>query len=99
MSCNRENVIWKDRNGKWNLGFFHCYPVDQDKEDWDYEWDVDYDFSTFDWVSTGHDTQEAAHLSWGGSNPGMWEVHEEPSEYTDEFDKMAATYRKQLTSW
>lgn len=94
MSCNRENVTWKGRDGKWNVGFFEFYETgDPSDEDWDYEWDVEYDFTQFNWASTGHPTQEAARNAWDGSNPGMWAINETPDAETDRFDKMVLDLR------
>lgn len=94
MSCNRENVVWKSRDGKWNIGFFDYYHVNQDSEDFDHEWDVEYDYDRFNWVSTGHATQEAAIDAWHGANPGCHQIHEEPDASTDRYDEMAKAYKK-----
>lgn len=87
MSFHRENVLWQSRNGTWNLGFYECH--EDGGEDSDPEWDVEYDFSRFDWVSTGHPTQKAARESWKGSNPGGGTLYEEPCDETDALDTMA----------
>ena len=64
-SFNRENVSWQSPNGTWNLGFFEVvWEGDEDPE-----WEVEYDFDHFEWVSTGHDTQNEADDAWDGSNP------------------------------
>lgn len=94
MSFHRENVIWKSRNGKWSMGVFDCYQTGEDPE-----WDVEYDFGTFSWASTGHASEEAAYQAWrddGGSNTGGGEVQHEPSEETDRWDIMATTYHNSL---
>lgn len=93
MSCNRENVTWKSRDGKWSIGFFECYPVNQDSDDWDYEWDVEYNDDAFDWASTGHDSEEAAYQAWNGANPGGTTVYDEPCEQTDRYDEMVAAWK------
>lgn len=73
MSCNRENVIWQSKDGTWNRGFYECFDVgDPCDEDWDYEWDVEYG-DGFEWLSLGHATEQAAHESWDGSNPGGYD--------------------------
>lgn len=69
MSQNRENVTWQSSNGKWNIAFYDFYYVNQDDEDFDPEWDVEYT-EDFNWVSTGHATKEAADRAWTGANPG-----------------------------
>lgn len=70
MSKNRENVTWQSQDGTWNLGHFTVIPGNTFDEDYDDEWDVDYDFSTFWWVSTGHPSPTAANNAWRGTNPG-----------------------------
>ena len=64
MSFSRENVIWQSANGTWNRGFFSAHVWGDDPE-----WDVEYS-DDFEWVSTGHPTEEAAWASWDGANPG-----------------------------
>jgi len=64
MSLNRENVTWQSKDGKWNRGFFAFYTTGED-----FEWDVEY-HDYFNWVSLGHATEEQAHDSWDGANPG-----------------------------
>jgi len=70
MSFHRENVIWQSNDGKWNRAFYAFYEVgDRHSEDHDPEWDVEY-LEDFNWVSTGHATQQRAEDSWHGANPG-----------------------------
>lgn len=71
MSFHRENVIWQSADGSWSRGFFTSFdaPGGGD-DDFDPEWDVEYDFGSFQWVSTGHATEDAAWASWRGANPG-----------------------------
>lgn len=92
MSCNRENVIWKSRDGLWSIGFFDYYDVNTDSEDWDHEWDVEYVYSVFNFASVGHATMESAMKAWEGANPGCHDVYEEPNETTDKYDRMAKEY-------
>ena len=87
MSTNRENVIWKSRDGTWNRGFYDFYQTGED-----YEWDVEYDHSSFMWASTGHATKEQANAAWTGSNPGGCWNFDTPNEETDRLDAMAAAY-------
>lgn len=94
MSVNRENVIWKSRDGTWNRGFFDFHNTgDPGDPDWDFEWDVEYDLDRFNWASTGWATENQAYQSWQGANPGGSNVYHEPSETTDTFDKMAKELR------
>lgn len=96
MSFNRENVVWQSQDGTWNLGFYRVLERFgySDDEDYDPEWDVDYDYENFDWLSTGHPSLDAARNSWGGANPGMW-VTESSVERVAELDEMAERFRKQ----
>lgn len=98
MSMNRENVTWQSEDGLWNLGMYTVLDGNIFDEDYDPEWDVDYDFSSFWWVSTGHRTEEAAFDSWHGSNPGGSTVvahSPESAEDCARFDQMAAACRKE----
>lgn len=97
MSKNRENVIWQSADGRWNRGFFETYPTKSyDDDDYDDEWDVDYDYDNFSWVSVGHLTEQAAYASWDGANPGGSTVYAHgesswPNEppVAEKFDEMA----------
>lgn len=95
MSVNRENLIWQSPDSTWSRGFFTCIPRSwsEDGGEPDPEWDVDYEMDSFEWVSTGHPTEEAAARSWDGANPGGHWTH----RYTDgaareslNYDVMAA---------
>lgn len=91
MSVNRENVIWKSRNGTWSRAFYDFYAVNQDDDDWDYEWDVEYT-DDFNWVRTGLASEDAAHAAWDGANPGGYTLISEPDAYTDKLDEKAAAW-------
>lgn len=95
MSCNRENVIWENEDGRWSIGFFDYYEVNTDSPNWDYEWDVEYDFSRFNWVSTGHATKDRAADSWGGSNPGGHII----CRYSDQTKDEIAEYNRMAREW
>ena len=69
MSFYRENVTWQSENGSWSRGFFSNFQVGDDPE-----WDVEYDFNRFEWVSTGHPSEYDADSSWPGPNPGGGET-------------------------
>lgn len=69
MSFYRENVIWKSMDGTWSIGFYKTIWTGEDPE-----WDVIYDYDHFEWVSTGHRSEESANSSWKGANPGGGEV-------------------------
>jgi hypothetical protein len=97
MSCNRENVTWQSESGSWSRGFFEFYDVGSDRDDWDYEWDVEYDHGSFCWVSTGHASAEAANESWRGSNPGgscAVAYSPETKVQCDRYDEMASKLKQ-----
>lgn len=97
MSFNRENVIWKSPDGAWNRGFFtaHTQSWKEDDDDYDPEWDVDYDYDEFEWFSGGHPSEEAAHASWKGANPGSCSINSDPSSNeAKDLERLAANYRK-----
>jgi len=94
MSFHRENVIWKSHNGLWSMGVFDCYQTGDDPE-----WDVEYNFNTFSWATTGHKSEQDAYQAWrddGGSNTGGGEVCETPNNQTQQWDTMAAAYQNSL---
>jgi hypothetical protein len=98
VSVNRENVIWQSADGSWNRGFYEFHNVGDDQEDWDYEWGVEYDRDEFNWVSTGHPSEQTARDSWSGSNPGGSEVvayTAESAEYSAELDAMAEKLKQE----
>ena len=95
MSFNRENIIWQSKNGTWSLGFFTVAWVD-DGPDADPEWDVEYDFGSFEWVSTGHVTDDSAYRAWDGANPGGYDLLPWSTAHAAEaekYDAMAKAYR------
>ena len=96
MSFNRENVTWQSENGTWNLGFFQCLEMLTGcDEDFDPEWDVEYNYSCFSWVSRGHATEDAAMNSWKGANPGGSEIcpfNEGNRKECEAYDKMAVEF-------
>lgn len=72
MSCNRDNVTWQSADKTWNAGFFSFTSFNTDSEDFDYEWDVDYNYDSFWFVTKGHKTPEAAQAAYtyDHMNPG-----------------------------
>ena len=95
MSLHRENIVWKSRDGTWSIGFYdYYYTGDTSDEDFDHEWDVEYDYSQFNWVSTGHPTEQAAHDSWDGCNPGSSQITSEPGPDTDRLDALAKAFKR-----
>jgi hypothetical protein len=95
MSFNRENIVWRSKDGRWSIGFYETTWVGSESDGYDPEWDVEYDFDRFSWVSTGHPTEEAAHRAWDGANPGGSIIVEEydPAE-CDKLDQMAAACKE-----
>lgn len=87
MSLHRENTIWQSANGSWNIGFNEVLGYNGP----DREWDVEYG-SEFEWVSTGHSTEEAAARSYDGANPGGSMVvpyNPQDGERTDRLNDLA----------
>jgi len=84
MSCNRENISWQSPDKTWNSGFYDFTQIGED-----HEWDVEYDFSTFRWVSTGWTTEEEAANAWLGANPGGGCTLTEIGEKSARLDAMA----------
>ena len=94
MSFNRENVVWQSQDGTWNLGFYRVLERFgySDDEDYDPEWDVDYDYENFEWLSTGHPSLDAARAEWKGANPGMMVVAS-GEDRVAELDAMAERFK------
>lgn len=97
MSKTRENVTWQSPDGTWNRGFYVCYDTgDYNDPDFDSEWDVDYHYDAFEWVSAGHATSDAADKAWGGANPGVRRIvtldpsNAQSVQQAEDFDNMAA---------
>lgn len=71
MSYYHENVVWQVQNGDWYIGFFARISGGFfNDEDYDSEWDDDFDYDRFEWVSGPHSTEREAILSYDGGNPG-----------------------------
>jgi hypothetical protein len=95
MSVSRECVIWPSENGRWSFGMYDCYPTgDQSDPDWDFEWDVEYNYDAFQFASTGHATIEDAYRSWHGANPGGYSAYEKRTPECSRLDMLAAAYLK-----
>lgn len=95
MSFNRENIAWQGQDGKWSIGFYECFEVNQDDDDFDPEYSVEYDFSRFEWAATGVATMKAAFNAYRGANPGHHSVLEWSDKSKAEIaklDSMAAEY-------
>lgn len=60
MSWNHESVAWQSKDKTWSIGFYPCTPHGSEDDGYDPEWDVEYDYNSFVWVSTGHKTVEEA---------------------------------------
>lgn len=88
MSFNRENVTWQSEDGTWSMGFYRVAWVDDEGDE---EWDVEYDHSRFESVSSGHATPDAAYDAWQGANPGgttIYKWSDENREAIERFDRM-----------
>ena len=96
MSFHRENVVWQSRDGSWNIGFFDVVWTGADPE-----WDVEYDYKTFQWASIGHADDCEAEDAWKGSNPGMSVImgYENNEEQCDAYDAMAQEYLAHPVPW
>lgn len=95
MSVNRENVVWQSKDKTWNIGFYDFSYVNQGSEDFDPEWDVNYDYSSFMWAATGFLTKDAAIASWKQANPGSHDVlpySDQTATEIAQYDLMAWAY-------
>ena len=91
MSVSRDNVVWQSADGTWSRGF---YAEDRWYPDDDGEPEVEFRHDEFDWVSTGHPTEDAAADSWHGANPGgrdtvpFPKTDEERAHWSDEVERL-----------
>lgn len=91
MSVNRENVTWKsNKTGKWYRGFFDYFQTGED-----YEWDVEYDFDSFNWAAGPFDTYERADNSWDGANPGG-RSQDEDDPRCDRYDELFREHQERV---
>lgn len=75
MSYYHANVVWQSSDGTWSRGFYTDMGAGGcDCGDETHEWCREFDSSSFQWVSTGHPTEDAAYKAWDGSNPGGCET-------------------------
>ena len=70
MSMNRENIVWQSPDGTWNRGFWAFEYNNEDDEDFDPEWDVNYFYDRFGQFRGGFATKEQAANWTPGANPG-----------------------------
>lgn len=97
MSFNRENVSWESKNGKWNIGFYSFYSTGaQDGDEEDSEWDVDYSWDSFWFVSTGHNTKMEAMNAYlrqhGNPDGGQTSQYKGNSAENKRYDAMAYAF-------
>lgn len=71
MSRYHANVIWQSADGTWARGFHPAVSWPDDPDD---EGGVEFDHSSFEWVSAGHATKDEASAAWDGVNPGYADV-------------------------
>ena len=90
MSFSRENITWKSKDGTWSRGMFATSWVGSESDGYDPEGDVEYDFSRFSWVTTGHPDEDAPMRAWHGANPGGGIDARDDDERIEELDRMAA---------
>ena len=99
MSTNRENVTWQNQAGKWRNGFYPFSYVNQDSPDFDYEWDVEYNYDRLTAVSREFATADEAYEqnTKGMSNPGgTYQVPFTEANRTEieRLERLAAEYRE-----
>lgn len=96
MSVNRENAIWKSPNGEWKMGLY-SYEVTGE----DYEWDVDYDYSSFSMVISGGKSAEDCIEKYFRTNAnaaGYSVFPDEPSssKAVEKFEKMHEALKQKI---
>ncbi len=101
MSLNRENVSWQSANGTWSIGFFEFRYVNRDSEDFDHEWDVEYDYTEFNWASSGHISAEAAYEAYARNhaNPGCGAIYYHPTAEDIEGQDLISQFERRLAAY
>lgn len=109
MSYHHENIVWQSADGSWSRGFYERIPGFRSSgdDDYDSEWDDEFDYGVFEWVSAGHSTANEAAAAWDGSNPGGYSecaYGDETAERIDRLDDMAAVLceaeaRRKVDRW
>lgn len=75
MGFNRENVIWQSSKNTWSRGFYRTYDTPYyNDDDYDSEWDVEYDYGSFENYRGGFATEEEAADWQPGANPGGYNL-------------------------
>lgn len=94
MSCNRESVAWQGKDKTWSIGFYSFTSHGSEADGYDHEWDVEYDYASFNWVSTGHKTVDEAEKAGskiygnsGGSQVVRW--HKDNLKEIASYEEMA----------
>ena len=83
MSVNRENAIWKSpATGEWKMGLYSFEYTNEGSEDFDYEWDVEYNYSRFSRVITGGKSADDCIEKYcrTEANAGSYNIYEDKPE-------------------
>lgn len=94
MSWNREAVAWQSKDKTWTIGFYPSSFYGNEADGDDPEWDVEYDYNRFEWVSRGHLTERAAtqagYDNFGNfGSPDLYPWRKEFSTEIAQFEEMA----------
>lgn len=94
MGWNHENAAWQSKDKTWSIGFFPATPQGDESDGYDPEWDVNYDYYSFQNVFTGFKTLEEARAAavrmygnYGGSQVLKW--NKENAGEIARYDQMA----------
>lgn len=103
MSFNWDNELWQSADGFWNRGYYERMtpPLSLQDEDYDPEWDDEFNYGSFEDVTTGFRTETEADNWEPHGNPGgstRTTVEDNPSRVL-ELDTLAAkcTHRRAST--
>lgn len=99
MSFNRDNITFQNQNGKWSIGFWNFYETNSyNNPDYDSEWDVEYTYDGFWFVSQGHDTPQKAYESYckNHANPSGTQIieYKNNEKECDLYEQYAQSLRK-----
>jgi hypothetical protein len=95
MSVNRENAIWASPEGGYKMGLYDFYYVNQDSEDFDPEWNVEYNFDVFTQVLTGTSVEDCiAKYCRSNANAGAYNIYENTPENANSIARFEKMYKE-----
>ena len=102
MSVNRENAIWASPTGGYKMGLYSLEYTNMDSPDFDYEWDVEYDYSSFSNVIIGTSADNCIEIycrseaNAGGYN--IYDATDDNAKTIERFEAMHNSLKERIAS-